>query len=146
MSRRSGRISTVLVFRLAAALGAVATPASAPRAASQGPLSFLLPEASFATAREGREIYALICAGCHQPHGEGATGAGRYPALTGSAKLGHTPYAIDIVLAGKGAMPPFADLLDDEQIAAVLNYARGAALGNGFPSTVEAEEARRARR
>ncbi|WP_400770678.1 c-type cytochrome [Methylosinus sporium] len=120
--------------------------ANAPRAASRNSLYILLPEASFETVRDGGEVYAMICAGCHQPRGEGAIGAGRYPVLAGSATLEHSAHAIEIVLAGKGAMPPFRDLLDDDQVAAVLNYARGAALGNGFSPNVEAADVRRARR
>jgi mono/diheme cytochrome c family protein len=146
MSRRSIRISTAFVACVAAAPVALIPSANAPRAASRNPLFILVPEASFEMVRDGHDLYALICAGCHQPRGEGAIGAGRYPALAGSAKLEHAAYAIDIVLAGKGAMLPFGDLLDDEQIAAVLNYARGAALGNTFSAIVEAAEVRRARR
>jgi mono/diheme cytochrome c family protein len=145
MSRRSIRRFSALGAGVAAAFVTLALSANAPRAASRNPLYILLPEASFETVRGGDELYALICAGCHQPRGEGAIGAGRYPALTGSAKLAHGAYAIDIVLSGKGAMPSFKELLDDEQIAAVLNYARGAALGNAFSPTLEGADVRRAR-
>lgn len=33
----------------------------------------------------GAALYASICAGCHMPHGEGARGAGFYPAAVSSS-------------------------------------------------------------
>lgn len=144
MSQRSIRIFSALVVSFAAGIFTLAPSVNAPRAASRG-LYILLPEASFETMRRGDEIYAVVCAGCHLPHGEGAIGAGRYPSLAGSTKLEHGAYAIDIVLSGKGAMPPFKELLDDAQIAAVLNYARGAAFGNAFSPIIMEVDVRRAR-
>ncbi|PWB81004.1 MAG: hypothetical protein C3F11_16385 [Methylocystaceae bacterium] len=131
-------IATVLLGGLAVALSLVDA-----RAASQTPPP--LVEDSFADARGGGAIYARICAGCHLSNGEGAVGAGRYPALAGNSKLAHSRYPIEIVLEGHGAMPPFKDILDDAQIAAVLNYARGPALGNAYPATIGADEVRRFR-
>lgn len=104
-----------------------------------------LPEASFSGVREGRALYARICAGCHLPDGSGAIGAGRYPPLARNSKLEHAQYPIEIVLEGRGAMPPFKDILDDAQIAAVLNYVRGPDLENNYAASIDAADVHRSR-
>jgi len=87
-------------------------------------------------ARNGRKIYDTYCSVCHQPTGQGL--AGQFPPLTESEWV-TTPGAdrlIRLVLDGiqgpitvKGqaynnAMPPWKELLKDEEIAAVLSYIR----------------------
>jgi len=81
--------------------------------------------------RDGRALYAAICAGCHMPDGRGAVGAGAYPALAGNAKLEFSGYPVSVVLNGLNGMPGFANQLDDAQVAAVVNWVR-AELGNGY--------------
>jgi mono/diheme cytochrome c family protein len=85
--------------------------------------------------RDGATLYADICQGCHMPDARGAAGAGRYPALAGDARLDPPDYPVFIVLHGHGAMPGFARLLDDEQIAAIVTYVR-THFGNSFPLRV----------
>ena len=70
----------------------------------------------------GAAIYGAACAGCHMTDGRGAVGAGRYPALAGNERLAAAGYSITRVLRGKGAMPPFARTLSDDQIAAVVGF------------------------
>ena len=72
----------------------------------------------------GAAIYAGACAGCHMPDGRGAAGAAVYPALARDPRLVAAAYPIARVLHGKGAMPPFARTLSDEQVAAVVDYIR----------------------
>lgn len=72
----------------------------------------------------GTKIYTNICQACHMENALGATGAATIPALAGNSRLDEHGYPIFVVLYGRGAMPAFGDLLNDDQIAAVLNYVR----------------------
>ncbi len=81
--------------------------------------------------KDGEAIYKGICQGCHMPDGKGATGAGTYPSLAGNQKLGVADYPISLVIGGRKAMPSFGTMLDDEQIANVVNYIR-IHFGNSF--------------
>jgi len=74
--------------------------------------------------RDGAALYGAICAGCHMPRGQGAQGAGTYPALAGNPKLVAAGYVGNLVVNGRRAMPAFGGQLDDEQIAAVVTYVR----------------------
>jgi mono/diheme cytochrome c family protein len=79
----------------------------------------------------GEAVYNSVCAGCHMPQGEGAEGAGAYPALADNELLDAPSYPITLVIYGQGAMPPFGNLLDDQQIADVVNHIRSH-FGNDF--------------
>ena len=83
----------------------------------------------------GKEVYALVCAACHQPHGWGQEGLA--PVLRDAEwPLGPEGRAIRIVLHGvrdelavKGTkwnsnMPAFGEAITDQQIADVLTYLR----------------------
>ena len=72
----------------------------------------------------GEQVYAHICQGCHMPNGQGATGAGRYPALAHNAKLASAAYPAAMVINGRNNMPAFGPLLTDAQVAGVVNYVR----------------------
>ena len=74
--------------------------------------------------RDGEVIYRTVCQGCHMPDAQGAVGAGAYPALAADAKLAEAEYPVLVVVNGSKGMPPFGALLDDEQVAAVVNYVR----------------------
>lgn len=84
------------------------------------------------TPTEGRSIYALRCASCHQMDGSGIPK--NCPPLKDSPVLAGPPeYLIKLVLLGKkgplirgdatynGIMPSWRYDLNDEQVAAVLN-------------------------
>ena len=92
---------------------------------------FAEPGISFA---EGADIYATVCAGCHMPEGQGAIGGGAYPALSGNENLEYPDYAIFIVTNGYKAMPSLGHLLDDEQVASLVNYLQSN-LGNSYEPT-----------
>ena len=81
--------------------------------------------------QDGGALYGAICAGCHMPDGRGAVGAGAYPALAGNPKLEYSAYPVSIVLGGLHGMPGFATQLDDNQVAAVVNWVR-TNLGNNY--------------
>ena len=76
--------------------------------------------------------------------GEGAVGAGRYPALAKNENLRTAGYPLDVVLHGYKSMPPFAKLMSDEQVAAVVNYVR-THFGNEYADAVTADDVKNAR-
>ncbi|MBT8049531.1 MAG: cytochrome c oxidase subunit II [Xanthomonadales bacterium] len=85
----------------------------------------------------GQGVYAAQCATCHQADGQGLAPA--FPALAGS-KVANGPLDenIAIVLHGRAgtAMPGWAGMLSDSDIAAALTYTRNA-FGNDTGDTVQ---------
>jgi mono/diheme cytochrome c family protein len=76
---------------------------------------------------EGRGVYTNLCMACHQENGQGREPLA--PALVGSTfALADPTVPVRILLNGKegtlGLMPPLGSALTDDQIAAVLTYAR----------------------
>ena len=71
---------------------------------------------------DGANIYQHVCQGCHMANARGATGAGTIPALAGNPKLQSTGYPIYVVLNGLGGMPAVGGVLDDSQVAAVVDF------------------------
>lgn len=70
----------------------------------------------------GAKIYQQKCAACHQANGAGLPPT--FPPLKDSPIVaGPASGHIGIVLNGKGGMPPFKDM-SDEELAAVLTYER----------------------
>ena len=112
-------------------------------------------DASLKTA-DGAQIYAQICKGCHMPNGQGAIGAGHYPAFAHNPSMSSASYVALTILGGRRNMPSFAyknpgdgELesfiepvwLTDAQVASVINYIR-THFGNDYKDTVTAEEVR----
>jgi mono/diheme cytochrome c family protein len=89
--------------------------------------------------QSGEALYKSVCQACHMPNGEGATGAGSYPSLANDAALGTYGYPVYVVVFGKRAMPPFGDMMSNDQVAAVVNYVR-THFGNNYPDKVTTEE------
>jgi mono/diheme cytochrome c family protein len=134
------RLPPRLIFPLAlAGLSAAAIPAHA----QSTDLRFANPT-RFAT-QTGAAIYADVCQGCHMPGGEGATGAGTYPALAKNPKLAAAAYPVLMVIKGRKGMPPFGSQLTDRQVAAVVNYVR-THFGNDYRDEVTASDAGAARK
>jgi len=90
-----------------------------------------------AVAERGARLYGERCAQCHGERGQGIAGA--YPALAGNraVNLGVTANLVQVVLNGGFApatqghprpfgMPPFALVLSDADVAALLSYVRSA--------------------
>jgi mono/diheme cytochrome c family protein len=103
----------------------------------------------------GGKIYADECAGCHAADGKGS--AGLFPPLEKSALVQQIDATslLHVVLRGArsvatdaaptaAAMPQFAWLLNDEEVAAVLSYIRNS-WGNTAPA-VSAADVGKARR
>ncbi|WP_051144703.1 cytochrome c oxidase subunit II [Perlucidibaca piscinae] len=93
-----------------------------------------------AAMKEGEAVYTARCAACHQVNGEGLPPM--FPALKGSAmattktRLGEH---IDIVVAGKNAMPAWKAILTPREMAAVVTYERNA-WGNSTGDLVQPAE------
>lgn len=97
------------------------------------------------TQTDGETIYRAICAACHMPEGQGAVGAGMYPALASNEMLMGADYPVYVIIHGQKGMPALGDMLDDEQVAAVVNYIR-THFGNDYaedPATAETVAAAR---
>jgi mono/diheme cytochrome c family protein len=95
--------------------------------------------------KSGQQLYENACQACHMPDGKGATGAGTYPSLAGNDRLGTSGYPIAVILDGQRAMPPFALMMSDDQVAAVVNHVR-THFGNHYQDAVTVEDVRAARR
>jgi mono/diheme cytochrome c family protein len=113
------------------------------------------PAPDQSTMTVGAKIYADECSGCHVANGKGS--AGLFPPLAGSALVQQTdPTSLmHVVLRGArsvatdgaptaSAMPQFAWLLKDDEVAAVLTYIRNS-WGNAAPA-VSAGDVGKARR
>jgi mono/diheme cytochrome c family protein len=114
----------------------------APVAAPAGPLDEGL-------ARQGKALYEHHCADCHGADGRGKAPA--YPPLAGNRALTmrEPVNAIRIVLNGgfgpgtagnprPYGMPPYGQVLDDAQVAAVVSYLR-ASWGNAAPGVTPSD-------
>ncbi len=95
--------------------------------------------------RDGATLYRTSCQACHMAAGEGASGAGTYPALAKNVKLRTARYPVFVVTNGQKGMPPFGPMMDDEQIAAVVNFIRGN-LGNDYKDAVSAADVKAIRK
>lgn len=108
-------------------------------ALSSGPAIPQDPEAAISPPplgdANGEQVYRQICQGCHMPDGEGAVGAGRYPAFRDNPNLASSRYLAVMVLDGRRNMPAFREpaqqdffyaptWLSDQQVADVVNYLR----------------------
>jgi len=92
----------------------------------------------------GEELYNNVCRGCHMMDGKGASGAGSYPSLVANPNLAQAGYPVTLVVRGRRAMPPFGDMMNDAQVAAVVNYLR-THFGNAYGDVVTAQDASDAR-
>jgi mono/diheme cytochrome c family protein len=95
-------------------------------------------------AQDGEVLYRDVCQGCHMAQGQGAVGAGTYPALAGDSKLASADYVVAIILHGSAGMPGFSYAMTDAQIAAVANFIR-THFGNEDAGVVTAAEVEGAR-
>jgi len=93
----------------------------------------------------GEELYNNVCRACHMIDAKGAAGAGSYPSLAADPNLEAAGYPITMVVRGQRGMPPFADMMNDDQIAAVVNYLR-THFGNNYTDMVTAQDVRDVRR
>ena len=121
------------VMLMALLMGAATMSAQA--VAQDAPRTFTISPGYRFTEKSGEALYNASCAGCHMPDGKGAKGAGHYPALADNPAVEAAPYVIGNVLHGRKAMPSFGDAMNDDQVAAVVNYTR-THFGNRFAGSV----------
>ncbi|WP_158542521.1 cytochrome c oxidase subunit II [Lujinxingia litoralis] len=77
------------------------------------------------TEANGPEVFAARCATCHGESGQGQ--GDQFPTLVGAARVveeGQKDSHIQLVLQGKGVMPPFGQVLNDAEVSAVINHER----------------------
>ncbi len=67
---------------------------------------------------QGEQIYQARCASCHGPNGGG--GAGNV--LAGNPSVARAAYVENIIRYGRGTMPGYQALLDDDEIAALTSW------------------------
>jgi mono/diheme cytochrome c family protein len=93
------------------------------------------PALSTRVAEQGARVYRNSCAQCHGDNGQGVPGA--YPALAGNRAV-NLPVTANLVQVALGGgfppstaanprpfgMPPYATLLSDADVAAVLSHIR----------------------
>ncbi len=127
-ARPLGRLAAAAAFSLFAVSGALADSAGVTFSSGNN-----------FTEKTGEELYANVCAACHMSEGQGAVGAGHYPALAKNANLESSGYPIYVLLNGLKGMPPVGKMMDDDQIAAVVNYVR-TNFGNDYKDAVTAAD------
>lgn len=80
---------------------------------------------ALATEPSPERLFIANCSACHQRNGQGIPEA--FPALAGDALVQGDPQGVlALLLNGRGGMPAFRAQLDDDEIAAVATYVRGA--------------------
>ncbi|WP_366140358.1 cytochrome c [uncultured Mesorhizobium sp.] len=94
--------------------------------------------------KDGASLFANVCAACHLDKGQGAVGAGHYPALAKNENLESGGYPVTVVLHGLNGMPPVGQMMSDDQVAAVVNYVR-TNFGNNYKDAVTAQDVKDAR-
>jgi mono/diheme cytochrome c family protein len=87
----------------------------------------------------GESLYRAVCQSCHMAEGQGAQGAGMYPALAANPKLASGKYPAINVLHGRKGMPSFKHMMNDQQVAAVTNYVR-THMGNDYKDALTAAD------
>lgn len=123
---------------------APSTMIAAPTEAHKGDADGAFVSVSKFSEPDGPSIYKRVCAGCHMSDAKGAKGAGFYPALAANAKLASAGYPLYIVLHGYHGMPAVGKMMNDQQVADVVNYVR-TNFGNKYKDKVTAADAKATR-
>jgi mono/diheme cytochrome c family protein len=127
------------------ALLSLIAPAALAQNAEHSPPGPALSASFKFSERSGEDLYANVCQGCHMQDGKGAIGAGAYPPLAGDKALEANGYPVAVVVNGQRAMPPLSEMMNDDQIAAVVNYVR-THFGNNYQDAVTAADVKAVRR
>lgn len=132
-------LSLLMPATLVLAAGSDLAPSSTPEKATG-----TTPEYNMATAKDGETVFKTNCQTCHMPAGEGAKGAGMYPALANNPSVATPGYTVHIVMNGLRGMPAYSSELSDEQIALVANFV-ASSFGNQSTGPVSAEDVKAVR-
>jgi mono/diheme cytochrome c family protein len=133
------------VAPLALAFVAAAAPGSPARADDATMRSAPMSRGWVFTEQGGADLFANVCAACHQPDAKGAAGAAAYPPLASNKKLASAGFMLDVLFEGLRGMPPLGRMMSDEQVADVVNYIR-THFGNSYAGPVSAAQVSAARR
>lgn len=133
-----GILTSSAMFTVVVATGALAQGAAPPSVE-------LTPSQSATFSQQsGEALFANACQACHMEGGNGAVGAGTYPALANNSNLEVGSYAVYVVLRGLEGMPPMGKMLSDDQVAAVVNYVR-THFGNAYKDPITVQDVSHAR-
>ena len=137
---------TLRRFKQLALIALLALIATAARAqdATPGRAGSPLSAGYTFSERTGEALYANVCQACHMPDGRGATGAGTYPSLADNKNLEAAGYPVAVVVNGQRGMPPIGEMMNDDQVAAVVNYVR-THFGNHYQDAVTAADVKAVR-
>ena len=91
------------------------------------------------TEQTGEALYANVCQACHMDQGQGAIGAGRYPALAKDENLEAGRLSRDPRAAWPERHAAVGQMMSDEQVAAVVNYVR-TNFGNNYTDAVTTQD------
>ncbi len=136
-SRRLKQLAFVALLVLIA-------PVARAQNAAPGPSASPLSTGFTFSERSGEALYAHVCQACHMPDGKGATGAGTYPSLADNKNLEAGGYPVAVVVNGQRGMPPIGEMMNDDQVAAVVNYVRSH-FGNHYQDAVTAADVKAVR-
>jgi cytochrome c oxidase cbb3-type subunit 2 len=133
----------------------VGAAAAAPSGGSTAPVGAASPPRGY-DASKGASLYTARCSPCHQASGEGLPGA--FPPLRGNDVVNDADAAehIHVVLHGLqakavggvvygGVMPPFAAMLNDNEVADIIDYERSSWGNHGKPAIAAQVAAERAK-
>ena len=96
--------------------------------------------------KSGEELYASVCQGCHMPDGKRSDRRRSVSVDRGQRELlKASGYMLDVIVNGKRAMPPLGDMMNDDQVAAVVNYVR-THFSNNYRDEVTPADVKAARR
>jgi mono/diheme cytochrome c family protein len=126
------------------ALLALTPPAALAQNAEHSPPGPALSAGFKFAEQSGEELYANVCQACHMPAGTGAIGAGAYPPLADDKRLEAGGYPVAVVVNGLRGMPPVGEMMNDDQVAAVVNYLR-THFGNHYQDAVTAADVKAVR-
>ena len=134
------RLAPLMLALVAAAV--LASPALADDAATK---SAPMSRGWVFTEQGGADLFANVCAACHQPDAKGAAGAAAYPPLASNRKLASAGFMLDVLFKGFRGMPPVGRMMSDEQVADVVNYVR-THFGNSYAGAVSTAQVSAERR
>ena len=87
---------------------------------------------------QGRRQYGIYCGACH---GSNKAGVGTNPSLVGLDKRMTRERALEKIKKGGGLMPPYAGVLNDDQLDAIVSYVHSVSSDSKGLAKVEGEGA-----
>lgn len=130
MAAKKGGVAVAAAATPGAVVSDAQPAAAAPAAAAEAAPAAAKELSKDELMSKGESAYKASCAACHQANGQGLPP--NFPSLAGSAVVkGPADAQIAQILNGKGLMPPFKHL-SDEDIAGIVTYTHNS-FGNSGP-------------